>query len=271
MKRPPFRHAVHLAVCMMLFIMPNPQPGCNEEEFSSSSLAGEAVDFGASCPGSPVQQMGLRCEPRFEAAWHPERRWRPRCSDGAICVSDSRKGLFRSLDDAVRVSHGGMWSQMTYFSRLNGWVLLQEGRHTFWAQNSCWLCFTFAVLSVLNKYAGILVCICVCVRTQMCGVTGVHGNPCKWGRRDQYGFPTFCKPGNWSVSYWIPLTINEVCVVIPSTERKKWNSEWERAWPKQPRIYHLPKHQPTAQHTWPPHLKFSELAPVNLISTSSSL
>lgn len=114
-------------------------------------------------------------------------------------------------------------------------------------------------------------CAYVCVHTQMCGITGVHGNPCKWGRRDQCGFPTFCKPGNWSVSYWIPSKINEVCIVIPSTERKKWNSEWERAWPKQPRIYHLPKRQPTAQHTWPPHLKFSELAPVNLISTSSSL
>lgn len=130
MTRPPVRHAVHLAVCMMLFIMPNPQPGCNEEEFSSSSLAGEAVDFGASCPGSPVQQMGLRCEPRFEAAWHPERRWRPRCSDGAICVSDSHKGLSRSLDDAVQVSHGRMWSQMNVFftTRLMG---IASGRETY--------------------------------------------------------------------------------------------------------------------------------------------
>lgn len=120
---------VHLAVCMMLFIMPNPQPGCNEEELSSSSLAGEAVDFGVSCPGSPVQEMGLRCEPQSGAAWHPEGRWRPRCSDGAIFVSDSRKGLSSSLDEAVRVSQRGMWSQMNVVFMTRG-MGISSGRET---------------------------------------------------------------------------------------------------------------------------------------------
>lgn len=119
----------------------------------------------------------------------------------------------------------------TYFSWLKEWVLLQEVRDAFWAQNSCWLLFTTGVLTVLNKYSGIPVCMYMCVCTHV-WFTRVHSNPRKWGRRDQYGFSTFCRPGNWSVSYWVPSTTNEVCIMIPSIEMKRLRLREERAWPK---------------------------------------